>query len=133
LDVIYSFYLDVHYRLCITCIIHQQLWGYRVEDKLHLGVREQKRFNTTLLDNWLIVDGDVVRFTLRPAALYTQEETWYSFVSMAVSTAGHDVLTWSLQKHFIVGGVPAPLLVRVGGGYTIHDTSPTVSIAHKLS
>jgi hypothetical protein len=28
----------------------QQLWGYKVEDKLYLGVREQKRFNTTALD-----------------------------------------------------------------------------------
>jgi hypothetical protein len=29
--------------------IHQQLWGYKVEDKLHLGVREQKRLNITAL------------------------------------------------------------------------------------
>jgi hypothetical protein len=27
--------------------MHQQLWGYKVEDKLYLGVREQKRLNTT--------------------------------------------------------------------------------------
>jgi hypothetical protein len=26
--------------------MHQQLWGYKVEDKLYLGVREQKRLNT---------------------------------------------------------------------------------------
>jgi hypothetical protein len=25
----------------------QQLWGYKVEEKLYLGVREQKRLNTT--------------------------------------------------------------------------------------
>jgi hypothetical protein len=31
------------YRLCITWIIHQELWGYKVEEKLHLGVSEQKR------------------------------------------------------------------------------------------
>ena len=30
--------------------MHQQLWGYKVEEKLHLGVREQKRLNTTGLD-----------------------------------------------------------------------------------
>jgi hypothetical protein len=28
---------------CITWIIHQLLWGYRIEEKLHLGVREQKK------------------------------------------------------------------------------------------
>jgi hypothetical protein len=27
--------------------MHQQLWGYKVEEKLFLGVREQKRLNTT--------------------------------------------------------------------------------------
>jgi hypothetical protein len=27
--------------------MHQQLWGYKVEEKLYLGVREQKRQNTT--------------------------------------------------------------------------------------
>jgi hypothetical protein len=29
--------------------MHQQLWGYKVKDKLYLGVREQKRLNTTAL------------------------------------------------------------------------------------
>jgi hypothetical protein len=41
----------VDYRLCITWVIHQQLWGYKVEEKLCLGVREQKRLNTTGLDD----------------------------------------------------------------------------------
>jgi hypothetical protein len=27
--------------------MHQQLWGYKVEEKLNLGVREQKGLNTT--------------------------------------------------------------------------------------
>jgi hypothetical protein len=27
--------------------MYQQLWGYKVEDKLYLGVREQKWLNTT--------------------------------------------------------------------------------------
>jgi hypothetical protein len=30
--------------------MYQQLWGYKVEEKLYLGVREQKRLNTTDLD-----------------------------------------------------------------------------------
>jgi hypothetical protein len=31
--------------------MYQQLWGYKVEEKLYLGVREQKRLNTTALDD----------------------------------------------------------------------------------
>jgi hypothetical protein len=31
--------------------MHQQLLGYEVEDKLYLGVREQKRLNTAALDD----------------------------------------------------------------------------------
>jgi hypothetical protein len=27
--------------------MYQQLWGYKVEEKLYLGLREQKRLNTT--------------------------------------------------------------------------------------
>jgi hypothetical protein len=27
--------------------MHQQLWWYKVEKKLYVGVREQKRLNTT--------------------------------------------------------------------------------------
>jgi hypothetical protein len=27
--------------------MYQQLWGYKVEEKLYLGVRKQKRLNTT--------------------------------------------------------------------------------------
>jgi hypothetical protein len=27
--------------------MHQLLWGYKVEDKLYVGVREQKSLNTT--------------------------------------------------------------------------------------
>jgi hypothetical protein len=38
-----SFLLGVDYRLFITLIIHLQLWGYKVEEKLHPGVYEQKR------------------------------------------------------------------------------------------
>jgi hypothetical protein len=28
-----------------------QLWGYKVEEKLYLGVTEQKRLNTTVLED----------------------------------------------------------------------------------
>jgi hypothetical protein len=29
--------------------MYQQLWGYKVEEKLYVGVREQKTLNTTAL------------------------------------------------------------------------------------
>jgi hypothetical protein len=35
--------------------MYQQLWGYKVEEKLYLGVREQKRLNTTALNDNLEV------------------------------------------------------------------------------
>jgi hypothetical protein len=30
--------------------MYQQLWGYKVEEKLYLGVGEQKSLNTTALE-----------------------------------------------------------------------------------
>jgi hypothetical protein len=30
--------------------MYQQLWGYKVEEKLYVGVREQKMLNTTGLE-----------------------------------------------------------------------------------
>jgi hypothetical protein len=43
----------VDYTICITCIMYQQLWRYKVEDKLYLGVREQKMLYTTVLEQCL--------------------------------------------------------------------------------
>jgi hypothetical protein len=34
--------------------MYQLLWGYKVEEKLYLGVREQKRLNTADLDQWFL-------------------------------------------------------------------------------
>jgi hypothetical protein len=36
--------------------MYQQLWGYKVEEKLYLGVREQKRLNTTVLEYLMLRD-----------------------------------------------------------------------------
>jgi hypothetical protein len=36
---------------CVTWITHQQVWECKVEEKLYLGVLEQKRLNTTGLEN----------------------------------------------------------------------------------
>jgi hypothetical protein len=35
--------------------MHQQLWGYKVEEKIYLGVREIKRLNISALDHQLKV------------------------------------------------------------------------------
>jgi hypothetical protein len=34
--------------------MHQQLWGYKVEEKLYVGLREQKMLNTAGLYNALM-------------------------------------------------------------------------------
>jgi hypothetical protein len=39
--------LNVVYRECIIGIMHQKLWEYRVEEKLHLGVCKQKGLNAS--------------------------------------------------------------------------------------
>jgi hypothetical protein len=35
--------------------MHQQLWEYKLEEKIHLKVRERKRFNINALDDFSIV------------------------------------------------------------------------------
>jgi hypothetical protein len=34
--------------------MHQQLWGYKVEEKLYVGVREQETLNTTGVHNFFL-------------------------------------------------------------------------------
>jgi hypothetical protein len=73
--------LDVDYRLCITWIIHQQLWGYKVEEKLYLGVREQKWLNTTGLDHPSCSVGDSLFIIFPPInSRYTYKLHRGSFV-----------------------------------------------------
>jgi hypothetical protein len=40
--------------MCITCIMYQQLWGYKVEEKLYLGVREQKKVEYHWARGWTV-------------------------------------------------------------------------------
>jgi hypothetical protein len=65
ITLIFIYYLIHYFGLCITWIIHKQLREYKVEEKLHLGVCEQKRLNTTVLDNRLTDGGEVVIRTSR--------------------------------------------------------------------
>jgi hypothetical protein len=46
--------LDVYYRLCIAWIMHRQLWGYRVEEKLLVGGTRTRTSNTAVLKGKLI-------------------------------------------------------------------------------
>jgi hypothetical protein len=46
--------------------MHQQLWGYKVEEKLYVGVREQKRLNITGLEY----------YPLRRRSLLEREKTF---------------------------------------------------------
>jgi hypothetical protein len=50
----------------------QQLWGYKVEKKLYLGVREQKRLNTTGLEN---VGASVPHNLMGPTVYYRDSFT----------------------------------------------------------
>jgi hypothetical protein len=56
--------------------MYQQLWGYKVEDKLYLGVREQKRLNTTELDNKKEQMCRLVRENLRTTGVDTYVYTY---------------------------------------------------------
>jgi hypothetical protein len=50
--------------------MHKQVWGYKVEKKLHQGVREQKKkLNATELDNQLTDGGEVVSLTHGPRSI----------------------------------------------------------------
>jgi hypothetical protein len=55
----------VDYTICITCIMYQQLWGYKVEEKLYLGVREQKRLNTTGVNGFILLSSQLSEYTQR--------------------------------------------------------------------
>jgi hypothetical protein len=56
----YYNFASLCYIICITCIMYQQLWGHRFEEKLYLGVREQNRLNTTALVNSLKQRGNYI-------------------------------------------------------------------------
>jgi hypothetical protein len=46
--------------------MYQQLWGYKVEEKLYLGEREQKGLNTTALNQWKITSNKRKLFNTKP-------------------------------------------------------------------
>jgi hypothetical protein len=62
--------------------MYQQLWGYKVEEKLYLGVREQKRLNTTGLNKllWTLTLGTLMAHQelalFRSINLYIISDYW---------------------------------------------------------
>jgi hypothetical protein len=62
--------------------MHQQLWGYRVEEKLYVGVREQKRLNTAGLDKRqkVLLSRIWSSFCERNKYLYNVEYTLQNYV-----------------------------------------------------
>jgi hypothetical protein len=54
--------------------MYQQLWGYKIEEKLHLGIREQETVSTTDLENLAVLTSHVALKTSVP------EEISYSVI-----------------------------------------------------
>jgi hypothetical protein len=51
----------------------------RLIKKRNYRAAVSQRFRTTVLDSRLTDGGEVVSLTRRPAALYPQEDSWYSY------------------------------------------------------
>jgi hypothetical protein len=59
--------------------MYQQLWGYKVEEKLYLGVHEQKWLNTTGIEGNSFVVLPLIWDGGGPLSLLTPENTSVSF------------------------------------------------------
>jgi hypothetical protein len=70
----------VHYASRITCLIN-------TGNKARASLRETSRL-PHFVDNRLTDGGEVVSLTHRPAALYPQEDSWYSFLLEGEPTSG---------------------------------------------
>jgi hypothetical protein len=69
--------------------MYQQLWGYKVEEKLYLGVREQRRLNTTddqIYVHWHTSVVDYCTFVL----FYWYQFIWYE--SKSQITLSHRII-----------------------------------------
>jgi hypothetical protein len=70
--------LNVDYRLRKIWIIQQQICRYKVEEKLRLGVHEQKWLNNTVLDNRFSDGGKAVSLTPRTRFIHpTHFPEWF--------------------------------------------------------
>jgi hypothetical protein len=96
--------------------MHQQLWGYKVEEKLYRGVREQKRLNTTALE-------EPAAFIYRVADLKNACSRFLRNISASkthwcLSTTPHFAVEWysryqvqiSAQRMTVIAEVPVVFL-----------------------
>jgi hypothetical protein len=51
--------------------MYQQFWGYKVEVKLYLGVREQKWLNTTVVEKVVLGHFFLFNFSILPVNINT--------------------------------------------------------------
>jgi hypothetical protein len=102
--------LDADCSLCITLIIEQQFWGYKVEEKLHLGVCEQKRLNTTA--------STCHKSDLESFVLY-----WGMTHARQISTVENSVDIFSTSKGYTEPFLSLEVLVLVtlSLAHTLHD------------
>jgi hypothetical protein len=85
--------------------MYQQLWGYKVEEKLYLGVREQERLNTTAPDHdvrWpvQIIKGCVKRLQTcsYESAPHTNSDYVKRFVSFLYVSNRSQISVWYCVK-----------------------------------
>jgi hypothetical protein len=61
-------------------MIHQQLWGYKIEEKLHLGVREQKKIQYHWIRHLLAGLLCYVLLSCSLCLLLVTQQACYSFI-----------------------------------------------------
>jgi hypothetical protein len=74
-------YDTLHNHRCenLKSYIHQPVWGYKVEEKLYLGVREQKMLNTTGLvskEVWNLDQHFTHQYDTQPEVLFEYCCSW---------------------------------------------------------
>jgi hypothetical protein len=70
--------------------MHQQLWGYKVEEKLYVGVREQKRLTTTGIHH-AEAEGNNAQQTLLPVQFHTASS------EKAAMSTGHQLTNFNVH------------------------------------
>jgi hypothetical protein len=75
--------------------MHQQLWGYKVEDKLYVGVREQRSLNTTALCHRLVTQ--YRSLALGGLSLYRKYRTSDSMKQIRATVRVSDCISDSLR------------------------------------
>jgi hypothetical protein len=140
--------LDVDYRICITWIIHQQLSGFKVAEKLYLGVREQKRLNTTGLDYWpalciFVMVSPLVIFTRPPSVVLQYASLSKSFITAFLARPWYrrwkymsgehsPSLITGCKKEKVTGGWRKPRNESFGSVRFVENWTESLTICFKI-